>query len=305
MTLDKDREVEVPCSFVCDRDVDVLPQTTVTEFEREQNNDQCAMASTNTISLSSPIKTLHSIEQNGVLDVCMSDTVCSNDNSTHRQYTSLFSNMLPDPNKLSTHENSGDNTQQPPVSPLIPAARVSRSEDVTLTETAGADSFNLEPTLTTEAAAGGEGDTDMAWATECTGSDGGDESKDDSFLETVRQRVNESKCSSGALERLKRKRRNQSFSSFAIDGRSPKRVVCYSEDVVMTHETGSGQRDFHIIERRSTRFGISIGDDLDRSRRLRKLIDIDRGGIYEEVIEKLAVDLERSMALVREMLFRE
>ena len=280
MTLDKNREGEVPCSFVCDRDVDVLPQTTVTEFEREQNNDQCAMASTNTVSLSSPIKTLHSIEQNG--DVCMSDTVCSNDNRTHRQYTPLFPNMFPDPNKLSTHENSGDNTQQPrpPVSPLAPAARVSRSEDVTLTETADADSFNLEPTLTTEAAAGGEGDTDMAWATECTGSDGGDESKDDSFIETVRQRVNESKCSSGTLERLKRKRRNQSFSSFAIDerGTCPKRAFGFSEDVVMTYDTGSGQRDFHIMERRSTRFGTSIGDEFDRSRRLGKFTDIDRGG---------------------------
>ena len=73
----------------------------------------------------------------------------------------------------------------------------------------------------------------------------------------------------------------------------------------MTYETGSGKRDFHIIEKRSTRFGISIGDDLDRSRRLRNLIDIDRGGIYEEVIEKMAVDLNRSMVLVREMLFQE
>ena len=73
----------------------------------------------------------------------------------------------------------------------------------------------------------------------------------------------------------------------------------------MTYETGSGQKDFHIMERRSTRFGMSIGDEFDRSRRLGKFTDIDRGGIYEEVVEQMAIDLKRSMVLVREMLLQE
>ena len=38
---------------------------------------------------------------------------------------------------------------------------------------------------------------------------------------------------------------------------------------------------------------------------LENLPILTEGGIYEEIVEQMAIDLKRSMVLVREMLFQE
>ena len=288
MTSDKSCTVKVPGGSVCDRGDVAMTQTTETETEGkgEPSEELYDKASTCTgnVSLPSQIKSVHSLEHNEASNY---DIDRSNDTCTHRQYTSLFPDMFPDPDQLTTQQSRESNTQQPPPSSRFLAARDSRSEDGTHGETAG------------DGTEGG-GDTDSSWSTESEG--GGD--GQDLFLETVRKRIEDSKstCSSVTLERLKKINRNKSFSKVVIDRRGirPERVVCLSEDVVLTFDTASGQRDFHVIERTDPSYGMTHGDHLDRI--CRRWPDIDRGGIYKECIEQMTADLKRSMVLVRHMI---
>ena len=102
------------------------------------------------------------------------------------------------------------------------------------------------------------------------------------------------------MQEMKEKDRNTSFRKVVIDRRGYRvpRVVCCSDNVVLTCDTVTGELDFHIIERKPT---ISChGDDLARC--CREWPDIDRGGEYKKCIEEMTDNLKRGMVLVRHLL---
>ena len=139
---------------------------------------------------------------------------------------------------------------------------------------------------------GEEGDTESDWSTESD--------TEDPFLKTVEEKITNAKCSSKILSSMKKVERNREFLNIVIDRRSsrPERLVCRSDDVVLTYEIGNGRKDFHIIER-----SIIInnhGDDLARCCRM-GWPEIDRGGAYKETIGEMLGDLKKSMVLVRDL----
>ena len=75
-------------------------------------------------------------------------------------------------------------------------------------------------------------------------------------------------------------------------GRDPERLICRSDDVILTYRTDNGQKDFHVIER--------YGDDLARCCAVWP--DIDREGAYKNRIEEMRDDLVRSMAIARSII---
>ena len=73
------------------------------------------------------------------------------------------------------------------------------------------------------------------------------------------------------------------------------KLVCCSEDTVITLDTGTGEVDFHIRERKDYCF--NIGDDLARC--AKQWPQTDREGIYKDTIKKLSTDLITAMGIVR------
>ena len=91
--------------------------------------------------------------------------------------------------------------------------------------------------------------------------------------------------------------RNNSFHKVIVDrrGRCTPRLVCCSDDVFITMNTGTGEKDLHIIERRPG--GTGQGDDLLRI--TSGWPDIDRDGEYKERIREMTHDLKMSMHQIR------
>ena len=71
--------------------------------------------------------------------------------------------------------------------------------------------------------------------------------------------------------------------------------MCCSEDTVITLDTGTGEIDFHIRERKD--YCYNIGDDLARC--AKQWPQTDREGIYKDTIKKLSTDLITAMGIVR------
>ena len=255
--------------------------TTETESKRDADSEFCvtdSKASTNTTSnldesILSPVTT----------DLNVSGNVCIE--STQRQFKSLFPDIFPDPcQSTCTQRSDNMDTQRPPPSPPDRVARESRSDaEEEMEATSGGG---------TGEGTGEEGDTESDWSTESD--------TEDPFLKTVEEKITNAKCSSKILSSMKKVERNREFLNIVIDRRSsrPERLVCRSDDVVLTYEIGNGQKDFHIIER-----SIIInnhGDDLARCCRM-GWPEIDRGGAYKDTIGEMLGDLKKSMVLVRHL----
>ena len=87
------------------------------------------------------------------------------------------------------------------------------------------------------------------------------------------------------------------FHKVIVDrrGRCTPRLVCCSDDVFTAMNTGTGEKDLHIIERRPG--GTGQGDDLLRI--TSGWPDIDRDGEYKERIREMTHDLKMSMHQIR------
>ena len=119
------------------------------------------------------------------------------------------------------------------------------------------------------------------------------------FINTVSQRVKSADCSLLTKTMIKRTDRNTSFKKVVLDRRrlTVPLLVCCSDDVILTSDTGTGMKDFHVVARgTSCKFG--LGDDLLRCGL--SWPDIDREGIYKEKIEELKSLLPECSDIVRQ-----
>ena len=100
-------------------------------------------------------------------------------------------------------------------------------------------------------------------------------------------------CSELTLNLLRHKDRNEKFQRVVVDrrGKSAPTLICFSNDVILTMDMGTYEKDFHIMERRSA--GTGTGDTLHSSCILWP--DIDRGGDYKDYINELKGDLAWAM----------
>ena len=107
-------------------------------------------------------------------------------------------------------------------------------------------------------------------------------------------------CSELTLNLLRHKDRNERFQRVVVDrrGKSAPTLICFSNDVILTMDMGTYEKDFHIMERRSA--GTGTGDTLHSSCILWP--DIDRGGDYKDYIDELKGDLAWAMEITRNLL---
>ena len=63
---------------------------------------------------------------------------------------------------------------------------------------------------------------------------------------------------------FKDKVRNTSFKKVVIDrrGKHFKKIVCFSNDIILTMDLDTYKKDFHFIERRPEGMGIGEGDKM-------------------------------------------
>ena len=99
------------------------------------------------------------------------------------------------------------------------------------------------------------------------------------------------------VRNLKHETRNKRFSKITLDRRGPgvPRVLCRTEDLIFTCDTGTGEIDFFV----KWDYDHSA-EVLDLQRCLDKWPDIDRGGTYSKWIEKLDDTLKICAPLIRE-----
>ena len=138
------------------------------------------------------------------------------------------------------------------------------------------------------------------------GSEGGGDTGtewEDEVREIIVERVKHSDCSKLTRDLIQNKARNKSFQRVVIDrrGQSVPTLVCFSNDVILTVNTGTWDKDIFIIERRST--GTGDGDKLHRDCLLWP--DVDRGGVYKDIIDHFENDLPWIMDIVRGSLSRK
>ena len=154
------------------------------------------------------------------------------------------------------------------------------------------DEMETTPGLETESSASDRSDCDMS-DTE------GERRKtrQRAIEKTVRQKVNIEKCTPHVVSLLKDNCRNNTFTNIVIDrrGNGMPKLVCCSEDIVLTSDTGTGEVDCHIKERQDNCH--SIGDELSECSKLWP--QVDREGIYKEKIKQLSADLRIAMDIIR------
>ena len=141
-------------------------------------------------------------------------------------------------------------------------------------------------------------DTGTDWTTNNDEEDmGQDYVTDDDFLAVVQKKAWSTSISKWTEGEIMKEERNNSFRKVTVDrrGRCTPRLVCCSDDVFITMNTGTGEKDLHIIERESGGFG--QGDCLLRN--TRGWPDIDRDGEYREEIKEMTHDLTMTMHQVR------
>ena len=204
---------------------------------------------------------------------------CVTECKQKRPYTPSPPNTLPDPSRPT--EQHEDNARPPP--PLSPthSARDART-------------FSSDQMDTADGAEGGWGseggvDTETEW--------------EDEVREIIADKVKHSDCSKLTRDLIQNKARNKSFQRVVIDrrGQSVPTLVCFSSDVILTVNTGTGDKDIFILERRST--GTGEGDKLHRACLLWP--NVDRGGVYKDSIDDFENDLPWIMDIVRGSLSRK
>ena len=235
----------------------------------------------------------HQSESTECKDTLTYNTTSKDDNEgcvtkcKQKQHTPSSSpHTLPDPSR--TTRQRDDNTRRNPPLPSVPDARDSR------TGRSRGDEMEI---------ASGDSRTEAEYSSE-EGSDTDSEWDDrPTPREIIVRTVKKAKCSTLTRDLIKQKGRNKVFRKVVIDrrGRGVPSLVCFSNDVILTFNTGTGVKDFHIIERRSA--GTCHGDDLYKY--CMEWPDIDRGGIYKDTIEELNNDLLWAMIITRNLLFGE
>ena len=198
-------------------------------------------------------------------------------------------NTLPDPSR--TTQQHGDNTG--PAAPLasVPDARDSRTtcsdNEMEVASGDGAEGGSESEGESEGSDMGGNQDTETEW-------------DDTQSRDAIVEKVKNSDCSTLTLNLLKNKNRNKWFHRVVVDrrGKSAPTLICFSNDVILTLNMGTYQKDFHIIERRSA--GTGPGDALHGSCILWP--DIDRGGDYKDYIDELKGDLPWAMEITRNLL---
>ena len=247
-------------------------------FDKEQSlliHDGC-MRPTNCTDTTTN-DTANKLDRGGCVDKCK------------QAHTPSPPNTIPGPDR--TTQQHGDNTR--PAAPLasVPDARDSRTtcSDNEM-EVASGD--------------GAEGGSESEGESE--GSDTGDnqdtetERDDAQSRELIVEKVKNADCSELTLNLLRHKDRNERFQRVVVDrrGKSAPTLICFSNDVILTMDMGTYEKDFHIMERRSA--GTGTGDTLHSSCILWP--DIDRGGDYKDYIDELKGDLAWAMEITRNLL---
>ena len=151
-------------------------------------------------------------------------------------------------------------------------------------------------TASGDGAEGGLGDGGDA-----TGSYGpADNEWEDTSRAFIIEKIKNVKCSLLSQRFIKDTDRNNCFNKVVIDrrGQCVPQIVCCSDDIILTMNTGTGEKDFFLRERRST--GESEGDALNRI--CSPWPDIDRNGTYKDDIDELNNDLEWIMDIARSIL---
>merc|ERR1712240_497566 len=112
----------------------------------------------------------------------------------------------------------------------------------------------------------------------------------------VKKKVNKIKFTPRVLALLRDEQRNNSFVNIVIDRRGQRvpKLVCCSDDVILTLDTGGGNVECHIREYRDY---FTVADDLAGCGA--QWPQIDRGGIYKDGIQKLNADLDIVMDFLR------
>ena len=189
-------------------------------------------------------------------------------------------NTLPDPSRQT--QQHGDDTRPPPPLPAAPSARDSRTHSDQMDTADGAEGGWGSEGGDTE----GHWDTDTEW--------------EDEQREIIIDKVKHSNCSTLTRHLIKDKTRNKSFQRVVIDkrGRGVPTLVCFTNDVILTMNIGTGEKDIHVVERQST--GTGRGDDLQRACTLWP--DVARRGEYKDSIDDMERELPCIMDIVREVL---
>ena len=209
---------------------------------------------------------------------------CNNE----QEFPSLFPDIFPNKQTRGTESRESCNlstspqlSPSPPLSPLrLTAARGAREPP--------ADEMDTAP----DRDICSETHEDSEWST--------DSEEESVFLETVRQKCISSKASPFAKDFMKDENRNTKINTVVLDrrGSGTPRLVCCSEDVVLTYDTGSKHKDF-LLRDWSTKYR-TIADDLVRCGR--EWPQINRNGVYRHIIEELTDDFTRAVDIVRKIL---
>ena len=203
-------------------------------------------------------------------------------NDTQRQLPSLFPDMF---------SSVG---QPPPLSPPLSPARSTEARDARSCSDAEMET------------APGDGDgcdtaSDLRGDTHEKCEESTESNEENAFLDLVRHRVKDAKCNSTFFmpAMLGRKDRNNTFNNIVLDrrGKGVPRLLCCTDDVVLTYDTGTGEKDLHFREYLPS---YNIGDDLAKCGR--QWPQVDRGGIYRDQIHELHAKLTKVMALIRPLI---
>ena len=126
---------------------------------------------------------------------------------------------------------------------------------------------------------GGDSDTESYGSTDSETESG------DPFLKILKERIRSARCSPETLSMMKNEDRNRDFLNIVMDRRrgNPERLLCCSNDVVLTFETRTGKKDFYFIERAHGVIG--QGDALFK--KCSGWPEINRGGTYKYYIEEM------------------
>ena len=134
-----------------------------------------------------------------------------------------------------------------------------------------------------------------------TGSDTEGESTDSEFDQEwnrnlLKQKLDKVRDKPHYLGLLKRMNRNKTFKKIVLDrrGRGVPKLVCLSDDVLLTCDTGTQKKDMHLLGDETFVVSDLLGCVTAWPR-------IDQEGTYRELIETLELALEQWMSLVREM----
>ena len=232
----------------------------------------------------------------GSIDTCIKDVKSESSNGDIRDSATDSSCVQHSTNKPNVTHASSLGQARPP-SPPTATPRAAREDDTEMDTASGGQG-------------GGSGGEEESEGSE--GSEGSDTADDTRDLFTnnehelaclVRQRLKTSKVLQGSgrakksvVEYLKYDFRNDTFWKIALDRRGPgvPRLLCNSDDLLFTCDTGTGEIDFFIK-----------WDQTEEVLDLKRCVDdwpsIDRGGTYSKWIEVANDALTKCVTLIREM----